>query len=342
MQLTVDKIIQETEEAVSVVFKKPGFFKRVKYKAGQFLTVQIPINGIVENRAYSFSSSPEIDNFLRITVKKVEKGRVSNYICNELKEGQKVKVKQPAGSFFVTPNKSASDFYVFFGAGSGITPLYAITQTVLAQEPKSKVLLIYSNRNEESIIFHEAFKVLAKKYPERFYIEHILEKKTNTAPNYNQDLLQESLVTQIFEKYQLSFEDKKYMMCGPQGYMDVAKGILNTKGITRSQIKLEAFSLPLVRSSDATGISNVTILHNGNTHELEVPGNKTILQAAMEKNILLPYSCRSGMCSSCLASCNKGEVKMVDGHLLSDEEVDQGNVLVCVCFPVSEHVEIVY
>ena len=104
MVLTVEKIVHETKDAVSVIFKKPGFFKSVKYKPGQFLTLKIPINNKIENRSYSLSSSPFLHKFLRITVKKVDGGLVSNYICNELKEGQKIKVEKPLGNFFIEPN----------------------------------------------------------------------------------------------------------------------------------------------------------------------------------------------------------------------------------------------
>jgi len=126
MILTVEKIIQETEDAVSVVFKKPGLFKKVKYKPGQFLTLKIPINNKIENRSYSLSSSPWLHKSLRITVKKVKGGLISNYICNELKEGQKIEVDKPIGNFFIEPNKKESKKYVMFAGGSGITPVYSI------------------------------------------------------------------------------------------------------------------------------------------------------------------------------------------------------------------------
>ncbi len=341
MNLTVQEIINETEDAVSVVFNKGGIFNKVKYKAGQFLTVKIPIKGKIEKRAYSFSSSPVTDKFLRITVKKVQQGLVSNYICDKLKKGEKVEIDKPAGSFFVVPDKKAAYNYVFFAGGSGITPIYSIIQTILEKEPLSKAILIYANRNEESIIFKKALEDLEKKYPEKLFTEHILEKKSTDLPNYYQDLLNEELITEILEKHQLSYNNGKYMMCGPQGFMDTAKEILSNHGITRDKIKLEAFSANFVRSSDAKDlISNVTIYHENKKHTLTIPGDKTILQAAMANNIMLPYLCRSGMCSSCKAKCVSGEVKMIEGHLLPEKEVEEGNILTCISFPTTEDVSI--
>ncbi len=342
MVLTVDKIIKETEDAVSVIFKKTGFFNKVHYNPGQFLTVKIPIKDRVENRAYSLSSSPHIHKFLRITVKKVEKGLVSNYICNDLQEGQKIEVKKPSGSFFVTPNKKNNFKYVFFAAGSGVTPIYSIIMSILDKEPQSTILLIYANRTVESIIFKEELESLKRAYPMRLQIAHILEKVVTPQADYHQDLLNEELVMEIMREYKVSFGDAKYYMCGPQGFMDKAKEILSLKGITRDKIKLEAFNANFITSSNAKDIqSNVSIIYNGEKHTIDVRGDKTILQAAMAKNIMLPYSCRSGMCSSCKASCISGDIKMVDGHLLAEDEVENGYVLTCVSFPRSETVELV-
>ncbi len=342
MVLTVDKIIKETEDAVSVVFKKTGFFNKITYKPGQFLTVKLPIKDRIEKRAYSLSSSPYIHKFLRITVKKVEKGLVSNYIFDNLKEGQKVEIDKPAGSFFVIPKKKNSYKYVLFAAGSGITPIYSIIMSILEKEPQSSIMLFYANRNIESIIFKKELESLKLSHPQRLQIAHILEQVLTPQEGYHQDLLNEELVLELMQEQQLSFEEVKYFICGPQGFMDKAKEILSLKGITRDKIKLEAFSSNFITSSNAKDIqSNVTILYNGEKHNIDVRGDKTILQAAMAKNIILPYSCRSGMCSSCKANCISGDIKMVDGHLLSDAEVENGYILTCVSFPRSETVELV-
>jgi len=341
MILTVKEIIHETNDSVSVILKNKNFFNKIKYKAGQFLTVKIPIKNKIEKRAYSFSSSPVTDKFLKITVKKVKEGLVSNYICNSLKAGEKIEIEKPAGSFYIEPNKNASFNYVFFAGGSGITPIFSIIKTVLEKEPLSKILLIYSNRDEQSIIFKKHLENLSQKFANNFAVEHILEKNSDKSHNYHQDLLNEELVNEILVKYNLKYPEGKYMMCGPQGFMDNAKKILAKNGISRDQIKLEAFKANFVTSSDAKDlVSTVTIYYNNKKHTIDVPGDKTILQAAMANNVLLPYSCRSGMCSSCKAKCLSGKVKMIDGHLLPKEEIDEGNILTCISFPKTKNIGI--
>ncbi len=341
MILTVKEIIHETEDSVSVILKNNRFFNKIKYKAGQFLTVKIPIKNKIEKRAYSFSSSPFSDKFLRITVKKVKEGLVSNYICNSLKVGEKIEIEKPSGSFYIEPEKNATYKYVFFAGGSGITPIFSIIKTVLEKEPLSTILLLYANRDEQSIIFKKYLEDLTQLYPQNFSVEHILEKNIADLPNYHQDLLNEELVTEILSKHNIHYTDGKYMMCGPQGFMDKAKEILADNGITRDKIKLEAFKANFVSSSDSKDLlSDVTIYLDGKKHTLAIPGDKTILQAALTNNVLLPYSCRSGMCSSCKAKCVTGEVRMIDGHLLSEDEMVEGNILTCISFPKSRNVGI--
>ncbi len=346
MQLTVEKIIRETDDAVSVVFKNPGFFKRVKYKAGQFLTLKLPIKDKIENRAYSLSSSPSKDKFLRITVKKVDNGLVSNFICNELKEGQKIEVEKPMGSFFVSPDQRKQKQYIMLAAGSGITPIYSILQSILAKEKKSRIVLIYSNRGKDSIIFKDKLEALAEQYPEKFAVHHLLGVKSSgdLGLNYHSKRFDAQTLDFLMEKEKLEYKHSDFLLCGPEGFMDAVLDVLNKKDVAPERIKKEAFSVDLSKliadSGDNAVASAVKINGVGGNDTIQVEKGKTILQAALDQDIAIPYSCRSGMCSSCKAICKTGDVSMIDGHLLPQSEVDQGFILTCVAFPQSENVEI--
>lgn len=343
MVLTVEKIVHETKDAVSVIFKKPGFFKSVKYKPGQFLTLKIPINNKIENRSYSLSSSPFLHKFLRITVKKVDGGLVSNYICNELKEGQKIKVEKPLGNFFIEPNKSQSKKYVMLAGGSGITPIYSILISVLEKEPNSKITLVYANRNLNSIIFKEELSNLQTKYPDKISITHLLDKADNLPNhNYHNKRLNTQLLDYILEKNLTNYNEGKFMLCGPQGFMDNAVEILESKGVLKHNIMIEAFTADLSKmENEAVEQSNVLVEGVGFNTEIKVKKGETILQAALNQNLDIPYSCRSGMCSSCKAKCTQGNIKMLDGHLLSSDEVNEGYILTCVAYPTTEEVKLI-
>jgi len=346
MLLTVEKIIHETEDAVSVVFNKPrGIFNRFKYKPGQFMTLKILIGNKIQNRSYSLSSSPWLHEFLRITVKKVEGGLVSNYICNDLKEGQKIEIDKPTGEFYIDPKKKVSQNYVLFAGGSGITPIYSIIISVLEKEPKSTILLVYANRNEKSIIFQSELEEIESKYSDRISIVYLLDDaQENLKANYHKERLNDIFLDKILKNKKMGYNQGKFMLCGPQGFMDAAVAILEKKGVSKNKIQLEAFTADLNKlkeQSESAVSSTVTVTSVGAKDVLQVEKGKTILQAALDSNIEIPYSCRSGMCSSCMAKCTSGNVKMMEGHLLPENEVNDGYILTCVAFPQSEEVEII-
>lgn len=347
MYLTVEKIIKETDDAVSVVFKSPGFFKRIKYKSGQFLTFKFPIKeGGVKKRAYSLSSSPSIDKFLRITVKRVENGLVSNFICNDLEEGHMIEIEKPMGNFFISPDQRKQKQYVMLAAGSGITPIYSMLQSILTKEPKSNVMLIYSNRSKESIIFKDKLEALIAKYPKKLVVHHLLgvNSTDDVGLNYHSKRFEASVFDTIMEKESLSYKTSNFLICGPDGFMDAVLEVLNSKNVAPEKIQKEAFSIDfskLVKVSDKDDINSVVKVNGvGGNDTIQVSKGKTILQAALDQDVAIPYSCRSGMCSSCKAICKSGEVTMIDGHLLPQSEVDQGFILTCVAFPQTENVEI--
>lgn len=346
MLLTVEKIINETPDAVSVVFKKPGFFRSIKYKPGQFLTLKLPIQNKVENRAYSLSSSPYTHKFLRITVKKVADGLVSNYICDSLKEGQKIEVEKPTGNFFIEPSARKQQNYVLFAGGSGITPIYSILVSILKKEPKSKITLIYANKNEGSIIFRKQLNNLLEEYKESLSIVFLLSKsiEASLAENYQIKRIDEALLNSVLQAKKLNYKEVTFMLCGPQGFMDAVVDILKSKEVAPEKIKLEAFTADLSKLNESAGdavTSTVVVKGVGGSDTIQVAKGKTILQAAMDQGVEIPYSCRSGMCSTCKARCTSGSAKMMEGHLLSDAEVADGFVLTCVAFPETENLEVI-
>ncbi len=340
MKLVVKDIKRETKEAVSIYFKNGNFFNKLKYKPGQFLTLYVPVNGKIEKRLYSFSSNPYTDKDLKITVKEVENGLVSKYLCNGVKIGDQFEIEKPQGSFFVEPNKKDQKQYVLFAGGSGITPVLSIIKSVLTNEPMSKVLLVYANKNKESIIFHEEINALFDEYPNTFKVEHILSENNETKENYHSGLASNVLYIKIFNKHNLLFENNIYMICGPFGYMEKTKEILSLNKVERKDILVEVFKSPEVKVYGKDRVSDVEIIFKGQTHKIKVPGNKSILSVAMSNNIALPYSCRSGMCSTCKGVCVSGTIEMTEGHFLEKPEVDNGKILTCISYPKSEQVTI--
>lgn len=179
-QLKVVEVTRETPDAVTIHLEHPDQ-KPIASKAGQFLTLIIPVKGKKERRSYSLSSAPHESPRLAVTVKRVPNGIISNYLVDKCTVGALIEVMEPLGNFNLIPDATQARNLVLIGAGSGITPLISIAKTVLHEEPRSRVTLIYGNRHEGSIIFRDKLSQLETQYPGRLTIAHVLSQPKFTA-----------------------------------------------------------------------------------------------------------------------------------------------------------------
>lgn len=219
--LAIDRIVKETPNTVSLFFK-PTDKEFYHYKAGQYLTLKVTVNGKTYNRCFSLSSSPTIDDFLRITVKL--KGEVSHYFYHDAKVGDIVESLLPVGDFTFTPNAAFEKQYVMIAGGSGITPLFSMIKQMLEFEPRSKVSLLYANVREESITFKEELRQLAQQYPQFTYIDCISGKRR-------------------ISKDDLSiYPNAMFYICGPDSLKEGIGETLKDLKINKSQINVEHFA----------------------------------------------------------------------------------------------------
>jgi ring-1,2-phenylacetyl-CoA epoxidase subunit PaaE len=171
--LTVKKLVRETADATTLYFEIPENLKDTfVYTAGQYLTFEVELAGEKVRRSYSLCTYAGVDEMPAVTVKRVDGGKMSNYLNAEIKEGDVMAVMPPMGKFTVVPDASRSAHYVLFGGGSGITPVLGIAKAVLADEPNSKVTLVYANRNPDSVIFKQVLADMEKASNGRFKVHH--------------------------------------------------------------------------------------------------------------------------------------------------------------------------
>lgn len=345
-ELKVKEVIRETEDAITIVLQQPNV--KLPYKSGQFLTLIIPVEGEKHRRSYSLSSSPVVDEQLAVTVKMVAGGKISSHLVKNLKQGDHLEVMHPMGNFTIECNDHNKRNIVLIGAGSGITPLISIAKTVLSAEPLSNVFLIYGNRNENSIIFKEQLNDLKKEHGDRLNMVHVLSQPISKLTLPSGRLNQTSIIKLLESFPKLNFNTADYYICGPHGLMEEAKKALEILQVPSEKIHKESF-LPAADTAATTNASTVpeasagneqevTILYQGSEYKFNVPKGKTILEAALDEDIDLPYSCQSGMCTACMGKCTSGKVKLDDPDGLSDKEIQQGFVLTCVGHPASANV----
>jgi ring-1,2-phenylacetyl-CoA epoxidase subunit PaaE len=319
-----------------------------KYLAGQFLTLVFDIQGRELRRSYSLCSSPDVDEPLAIAIKRVENGEISRLLHHRTAVGDILYAMHPNGLFTYPPQDELKRTVFLFGAGVGITPLFSIIKTALVKESQSKLILIYSSRSPDETLFYDALNELQNKYPDRFKIIYVSSQSQNLMMARLNVFLIEKIVNEYME---FDKRDALFYTCGPIDYMVTCRITLLNLGFDISQIKRETFVMPEdeVDEDDTTekeikdtNTYSVVLNLKGQEYRLSVPYNKTILNAALEQNIDVPYSCKAGICSTCTANCVKGGVRMDYNEILMDDEIAAGRVLVCTGHPTENDTTIVW
>lgn len=349
--LTVLRKKQETPDAVSISFQVPDELKQAfAYKQGQYLTLKADIGGESVRRAYSLCSSPLTGEAVTVTVKKVDGGKMSNYLNDTLQEGSAIEVMEPEGRFYTEMNAANRKHYILVGGGSGVTPLISIIKTVMLAEPNSKCTLIYGNRNIQSVIFKNELDVLAAANPGRLNIVYSLDTADASWTGAT-GLLTAERIAGLIREHQHEITDCEYFLCGPAGLMDQAKNAFTALNLPQEKVHIEFFTSPVSNEPkeevkqevnlDFEG-SKVVIILDNKEYELIIKDNSTILKAALKAGIDAPFSCEAGICSTCMAKVLEGSVKMDENNILTDDEVKKGYVLTCQSHPTAKIVRVEY
>lgn len=335
LELRVDGIKWELSDTATFYLVEK-IVRPVPYRAGQFLTFIFNHHGEEIRRSYSLSSSPD-DTRLAITVKRISNGEISRFLLSKVKVGDILKAVNPAGVFTVGNYEAAIDI-IYFAAGSGITPVLSHLKYILNRKGNSKLHLLYSNKDKQSILFHNELNELALKYPDRLNITYLLSSDANRLSNYKVEQL-------VKQQLQFSAETAEFYICGPFVYMRMISLTLLYMGIEARQIHKENFVLetvPVNNPHKNYSPQTIRINFRGELHDIVAGENQSILQAALQNNIPLPYSCRNGICSACVAHCKSGKIEMAKNEVLTDEDIARGMVLTCTGHAVSGDVEIAY
>lgn len=348
-KLKIKNITRETEDCVSIVLDIPSELNAVyQYKSGQFVTFCKEFNGEELRRSYSICSSPE-ENELRVAVKKVEDGRFSNYANNELKIGDEIDVISPDGRFTPTIKSDQAKSYLLIAAGSGITPILSILKSILNNESKSTVCLLYGNQRTEEIIFREEILNLKNKFLQKLHIHFLLSKEITEEENFYGRINAEKI--KIFNNilFDANSIDEVYI-CGPEEMTLEVKSSLEELGFDPIKIHFELFGTssanqkkPVLKKEQIGQHAQIEVKLNGRTVSFDLDyGKQSILDAALKQNLALPYACKGGVCCTCKAKVLQGEVEMLVNYGLEEDEIKNGYVLTCQSYPKSKTVSIDY
>lgn len=337
-RLRVVRVIAETADAHSLVLQAPPeSADRFTYRPGQFLTLKLPgADGRPAARCYSLAGSPHTGEPLKVTVKRVAGGHGSNWVCDHLGAGDELEVLPPAGTF--TPDSLDHDLLLAAG-GSGITPVLSIAKSVLAGG-QGRVVLLYANRDESSVIFRDELRELAANHPARLLVVHWLESL--------QGLPRADRLAAVLAPY----AGREAFVCGPEPLMDAVEQALRAVGAPGHRIHRErffslgadVFDTPALTEGGAAaeGGGTAEVELDGETHTVRWPSATPLLDVLLAAGVDAPYSCREGACSACTCRVTAGEVRLLRNDVLDDRDLAEGYVLACQALPLTDRVEITY
>jgi ring-1,2-phenylacetyl-CoA epoxidase subunit PaaE len=343
--LVIKDVRKETEDAVSIAFEVPeNLANQYAFKPGQYLTLRAMIDGEDVRRSYSICAGLN-DHELRVAVKEVPQGKFSTYANRQLQVGDTLAVMTPTGNFTTAIDASTAKSFVFFAAGSGITPILSLSKTILENAPKSDVTLIYGNKNSDSVIFKEDIEALKNKYMNTFRLVHVFSRE-NIGNPLQKGRIDKEKAHKLAKAFLINQHVDEVFICGPEQMIFDVTDALAEEGIEKERIRFELFTSPSQVKAKATDLpkeksvevqANVTIIIDDEHTLVDLHSDgESILDAGHRAGADLPFACKGGVCCTCKAKIIEGTARMDVNYALEKDEVEAGFILTCQAHPTSE------
>jgi ferredoxin-NADP reductase len=333
--LICSHITNETHDVKSFFFrsKKSAQFK---FLPGQFITLELPIDGKIIHRSYTVSSSPARPDTISITVKRQPSGVVSNWLHDHLKIGDQLEVLPIAGDFSCVHHQA--DKYLFLSGGSGVTPLMSMSRAFYDLAENQDIVFIHSARAPEDIIFRKELDLMAFTQP-NFRTAFICEKADASwtqATGY--------LTIDLLKQIAPDFLNREIFTCGPKPYMAAVREMLKKANFDMLHYHEESFNfeeltasseeITTINSTKTNGTSfSVELTKSGVT--IDCAADLFVLNATRDAGLRLPFACSQGLCGTCKSKLISGKVDMKHGGGIRPREIEQGLFLPCCSKPLS-------
>ena len=358
LSLVVAEKIIETADTCSLRLKLPeDAAEPFDYQPGQFVHVRGTVNGAEVERSYSISSTPALDPYLQLTIKRIDGGALSPLLVEQVAPGAMVEVSEPQGRFFEAPEDTPHHF-LLVGAGSGVTPLYSILRWLLLRGAGHEVTLIYASRHEDGIIFRNALERLIADHPDALRVVHVLTRPSDAWMG-ERGRLDRARLAEILSAHAPhgNLPEIAYL-CGPTAFMDEAATALSERGLADRDIRRESYEVAeAVNASElddartvrilpegadkndapSAPCESVTVCIDGEEHDISVEPQETLLSALQRAGVDAPFSCQEGTCLSCMCRVEAGALRMKRHELLglTPDDLGEGIALACLSRPDS-------
>lgn len=337
-ELSVGAIFQETPDVKTFRLLAPdGGRLPFEYMPGQYLTIELSIDGKRVKRCYTIASSPTRTAFCELSIKREPSGLVSRYIHDNIKVGDHLKVSAPAGKFIFTGEEASA--VLLIAGGVGITPLMSIARYLTDKVWSGDIYFLVVAKSERDIIFREELEWLMKRFSRLHFCVTLTRAESDGTWVGDRGHVTASLVKRLVP----NLTNVPVFICGPDAMMDATRTLLLDLGVPSSDIKTEAFVSPGIASTDSRiEESNVidpdarfAVSFARSGLQTSASAKQSLLEVAEESSVELPFECRSGICGHCKTQLLKGSVSMDSEDGLTASEKAQGVILACQAHPTS-------
>ena len=322
---TVTRVIKETADARTFVLAPHE--GPITYRAGQYCTFRVEVDGQTLYRSYSMSSSPDADDELCTTVKRVPGGKVSNWLLDNIADGDTLDMTRAFGTFCL---KESDRPVIGYSGGSGITPILSLAKSALTATDRD-VYLLCADRDPDAAIFTAALDELLTRYPDRLTVQRSF------------DIENGFLTAEAVAKFIGDLSDADHYICGPEPFMDLVEDTVTGRGTVFVERFGGAAQLPEgaeTETATATAADTgeevsgtITIKLKRKKVTVSREAGETILEAARRGGLTPPFSCEAGNCATCMAHLDEGTATMRVNDALEDDEIEDGYTLTCQAVP---------
>ena len=338
------KVIHETWDVKTFCFmaQQPVMFF---FKPGQFVTLELEIEGKQVMRSYTISSSPSVPYSFSITVKRVPGGQVSNWLHDNMATGSELAVHGPVGQFNCID--FPADKVLLLSGGVGITPVMSMARWWFDTNAEVDVTFIHSARSPRDVIYTRELDHMAARL-DNFGLYLIVERMENGMPWQGyRGYLDEAKLDMISP----DFMEREIFCCGPVPYMKAVKSLLQSRGFDMSRYHEESFgATPVnvveeaieqaeVAQAEADSVNQADLMRvefSNSGKSIQIMAGETLHNAAARLDLMIPKACGMGICGTCKVLVKEGQTQMDHNGGITDEDVEAGYVLSCCTVPQSD------
>ena len=324
------QVIDETRDVKTFRFvaDPPKLFR---YHPGQFVTLEVPIDGNIVRRSYTISATPSRPHAISVTVKRVEQGQISNWLHDNLRAGSTLFLNGPNGTFTCIPDDAGP--YLFISGGSGITPVMSMSRWLCDTTPDADIQFLHFARSPDDLIFANELQLMERNLPGfhcQFVCSKVSEGSNWTGPTGR-------ISPEILTKLVPDLKNRNVYLCGPVPFMEAARGIFEQLGFDMTRFHQESFGGVPRRDPGAAEAQAGTLAKLVFSHskiEFDCKGSDYILDIALDHGLDVAYSCRAGQCGTCKVTLLEGSVEQDCKNALTPDDEKEGHILACQARPI--------